>query len=107
MTKLIAIIFSILIAILPLNFRCEKGYVSYLKYNEQYDSFDCGVTTDDGQEWFLEDQILPRFDDVLVIFDTKGTKELEDDEIKTVISFSSTDSKYRLANLEKAISKEG
>lgn len=107
MTKLITIIFSILVAILPLNFHCEKGYVSCLRYDEQSDSFNSVITTDDGQEWFLEDQILPRFDDVLVIFDTKGTKELEDDEIKTVISFSSTDSKYRLANLEKAIAKEG
>lgn len=107
MTKIIAVIFSVLVAILPLNFRCAGGYVSYLKYNEEYDSFDSKVTTNDGEEWLLKDQILPRFDDVIVIFDTKGTDDLTDDEIKTVICFSSTDSKYRLTNLEKAISEEG
>ena len=41
--------------------------------------------------WELEDYLLPRLNDVLVVFDTKGTEDVEDDEVKTIICFSSLD----------------
>lgn len=91
MISLISIIFAVIVAILPSNLRCAQGYVSYLHYNEDSDSYTTRITTDDDMVWELEDYLLPRFDDVLVIFDTKGTDDVEDDEVKTVICFSSPD----------------
>lgn len=89
MIDLISIIFAVIITILPSNLRCAQGYVSYLRYNEDSDSYTTRITTDDDMVWVLEDYLLPRFDDVLVIFDTKGTDDIKDDEVKTVICFSS------------------
>lgn len=91
MINLISVIFAVIVAILPSNFRCAQGYVSYLHYNEDSDSYTTRITTDDDMVWELGDYLLPRFNDVLVIFDTKGTDDIEDDEVKTVICFSSPD----------------
>lgn len=91
MIDLISIIFAVIVAILPSNLRCAQGYVNYLRYNEDSDSYTTRITTDDDMVWKLEDYLLSRFDDVLVIFDTKGTEVVKDDEVKTVICFSSPD----------------
>ena len=88
MARILVAVFMAVQMLLPSGFRVDKGIAVDRYYVEENDCYNMGIETSDGNYWTVSDYVLPLNTDCIVVFDTNGTPEVEDDIVKAVISVS-------------------